>query len=423
VQSPRRTKCPVFGTTCANPPTSPSEFPHQCTILDLITHVNRRQIVQLLGYSAMTVPLRAFSNHRVIVAGAGIIGASIAYHLAKRGAQVTLLEKEHPAAGTTKNSFAWLNSSEKSPRSYYELNLAGIAGWRRLELDLGASALPIQWGGGVQWCKPDAAATAKMKQHVRDRQAWGYPIRLIDANELPSLLPNVIPGDVGAANFADQEGTVDPVVAAKALVTAAQSLGAKVIYPCELTDIHTANGRVQSISTTQAKMEADYLVLATGNATMSLAAKVALNIPLVESKGILAHTVPQPELLHRVIMPPGADIKQNFDGRIVTGANFGDTGNAQPTPELGAQYLASAAQFLPHLKNAKLDYMTLGYRVMPKDGHPIIGRSPRFPNCYAAALHSGMTCAPIVGQLAALEILDQVDVDLLSPYRAARFSA
>lgn len=85
-----------------------------------------------------------------------------------------LLEKEHPAAGTTKNYFAWLNASEKSPRSYYDLNLAGIAGWRRLELDLGAS-LPIQWGGGVQWCKPEAQLPERMRQHVKERQAWAIP--------------------------------------------------------------------------------------------------------------------------------------------------------------------------------------------------------------------------------------------------------
>src|ERR1700739_4132361 len=123
--------------------------------------MNRRTLVRLLGYSAVAVPGHALSHDHVIVAGAGIIGASIAYHLAKRGARVTLLEKEHPAAGTTKNSFAWLNASEKSPRSYYDLNLAGIAGWRRLELDLGAS-LPIQWGGGVQWCKPEADLPERM---------------------------------------------------------------------------------------------------------------------------------------------------------------------------------------------------------------------------------------------------------------------
>jgi len=148
-----------------------------------------------------------------------------------------------------------------------------------------------------------------------------------------------------------------------------------------------------------------------------------MHVPLKESKGILAHTAPQPELLKRVMMPPGADVKQNFDGRIVTGANFGDTGDAQPTMELGHQYLAAAARYFPQLRNAKVEYMTLGYRVMPQDGYPIIGRSSKIPNFYVAALHSGMTCAPIVGQLAATEILDQVDVDLLQPYRAARFSA
>jgi len=390
--------------------------------------MNRRQLVQILGSTAVTLggaPLHALTRDHVIVAGAGIIGASIAYHLAKRGARVTLLEKEHPAAGTTKNSFAWLNASEKSPRSYYDLNLAGIAGWRRLELELGA-ALPIQWGGGVQWCKPEAQLAERMKEHVKERQAWGYSIRLIDREDLlrllPSAAPGATPGDIGAANFADQEGTVDPVVAANALVSAAKSLGAKVIYPCEVKDFRMAEGRVRAVITTQGSMEADYFVLATGNGTTELAAKAGMRVPLKESKGILAHTVPQPELLKRVMMPPGADVKQNFDGRIVTGANFGDTGEAQPTAELGRQYLAAAAQYFPQLRNAKVEYMTLGYRVMPQDGHPIIGRSPKFPNFYVAALHSGMTCAPIVGQLAATEILDQVDVDLLQPYRAARFS-
>ena len=386
--------------------------------------MNRRRFVQILGGTGVTLgggPLSALTRDHVIVAGAGIIGASIAYHLARRGARVTLLEKEHPAAGTTKNSFAWLNSSEKSPRSYYDLNLAGIAGWRRLELDIGAS-LPIQWGGGVQWCKSEAQLSEHMREHVKERQGWGYSIRLIAREDLLRLIPNATPGEVGAASFADQEGTLDPVVAANALVSAAQSLGAAVIYPCEVQDFHLAEGRVRAVITTQGPMEADFIVVATGNGTTELAAKAGMRVPLKESKGILAHTAPQPELVRRVMLAPGADVKQNFDGRIVTGANFGDTGDAQPTMELGHQYLAAAARYLPQLRNARVEYMTLGYRVMPQDGYPIVGRSARFPNFYVAALHSGMTCAPIIGQLAATEILDQVDVDLLHPYRADRFS-
>lgn len=103
--------------------------------------------------AASAAKLSAFNRDHVVVAGAGIIGASIAYHLAKRGARLTLLERERPAAGTTRNSFAWLNASSKSPRGYYELNLAGMLGGRRLAIEIGPS-LPVQWGGGLQWCKP-----------------------------------------------------------------------------------------------------------------------------------------------------------------------------------------------------------------------------------------------------------------------------
>jgi hypothetical protein len=65
--------------------------------------------------------------------------------------------------------------------------------------------------------------------------------------------------------------------------------------------------------------------------------------------------------------------------------------------------------------------MTLGHRVLPQDGFPIVGFPERRPNLYIAALHSAMTMGPIIGQLAAMEILDGVEVDLFAPYRLSRF--
>jgi glycine/D-amino acid oxidase-like deaminating enzyme len=386
--------------------------------------MNRRNFAQLMGLSMLSLAearLNAWTADRVIVAGAGIMGASIAYHLAKRGARVTLLEKEHPAAGTTKNSFAWLNAYGKSPRAYYNLNLAGIAGWRRLEIEIGPS-LPLQWGGGIQWCKHDDQQIDAMKKHVRERQGWGYAVRMVDQGELARLVPYAEIKESGAANFADQEGTVDPVVAAKALVAKSKSLGVKVVYPCDVTGVQSSNGRVKAVQTTQGLMECDSFVLATGNGTMDLAAKAGLAVPLKESKGILVHTTPRPQLVNRVIMPPACNIKQNADGRVVTGTNFEDTGDLQPTHEVGQRYLTTAASYIPQLKTDQIEFMTLGHRVMPKDGLPIVGRFSKLPNVYVAAMHSGMTLAPVMGELAALEILDQVNVDLLDSFRPARFA-
>src|SRR6516225_1823039 len=95
--------------------------------------MNRRNVLAV--FSATLV--KGFAkNDRVLIAGAGIVGASIAYHLAKRGANVTVLEKHRPGAGATEKSFAWINSFSKQPRSYYDLNLYGMAGWRRLALEI-----------------------------------------------------------------------------------------------------------------------------------------------------------------------------------------------------------------------------------------------------------------------------------------------
>src|SRR5271169_1849737 len=95
---------------------------------------------------------------RIIVVGAGIVGASIAYHLVKRGAKVTIMEAVRPGAGATDKSFGWINATfSKRPRAYFDLNQLGIAGWRRLEIELG-SELKVQWGGSVAWSPAGGAA-------------------------------------------------------------------------------------------------------------------------------------------------------------------------------------------------------------------------------------------------------------------------
>lgn len=387
--------------------------------------MNRRRFVQLMAGTAVAAQsrrMRATGRDKVIVVGAGIIGSSIAYHMAKQGAEVTLLEKDHPAAGTTRNSFALLNASGKTPRSYYDLNLAGVKGWHRLKLEIG-SELPLQLCGSLEWSAPDPATLEAKRKHIQERQSWGYSIREIGVAEIAQLVPGVAPGPVGFAQFADVEATIDPVAAANVLVAKAQAYGAKVNFPCEVTAMDLGDGRIRGLQTTKGKMEADYVVLAAGNAIPGLASMAGMIVPLKESKGILAHSMPQPNALNRVIMPPGCDAKQHPDGRIVTGLNFGDTGDTVPTMELGASYFAQLAKYLPAATSAKVEFMTLGHRVLPKDDHPIMDRSQKYPNLYVAAQHSGMTCAPIVGQLVAMELLDQVSVDMFEPYRLSRFKS
>ena len=176
----------------------------------------------------------AAKKDRVVIVGAGIMGASIGYHLAKRGADVAILEKQRPGNGATKKSFAWINAGfSKQPRWYYDLNFLGIGGWRRLALEL--ADLQIQWGGSVEWCKPGTPEAGKLKQNLRTRQQWGYPAHLVDEAEFHRLLPAIAPGPMGAACHSEMEGTVDPMHALGVFLKHAQQAGARVEYPCEVT--------------------------------------------------------------------------------------------------------------------------------------------------------------------------------------------
>jgi glycine/D-amino acid oxidase-like deaminating enzyme len=385
--------------------------------------MNRREFAYFAGgfaLSAQTKPLWSATASHVVIVGAGIMGASIGYHLAQRGARVTILEKERPGAGATQNSFAWLNAGEKRPRPYYELNMLGMTGWRRLALEIGPE-LPIQFGGGVQW-QADPAAIDKFTKSVAEQESFGYSVRLISQPELQKLLPEVSPGAVSVASFSDQEGTVDPLGAAQVLLRKAKELGVEVEYPCEVTGFDTSSGRVVGVQTNQGKIEADHFVLASGNGIPPLAQAVGLTVPLVLSTGVLAHTVPLPRHINRVAITQGMTLKQNPDGRFVTGTDFVGTPGVAATREEGQKLLETASKYLPALKDAKLEFVTLGHRVLPKDGHSIIGRSRTFPNAYVVATHSGMTLAPILGQLAAAEVLDGVAVDLLASFRPDRFA-
>ena len=357
-------------------------------------------------------------NNRVVIAGAGIIGASIAYHLAKRGGNVTVLEKQRPGAGATEKSFAWLNAFSKQPRSYYDLNLLGMAGWRRLTLEI--PELRIQWGGSVQWATGEEVE--RMRRNISRVEQWGYAAHLIEEAEIGKLLPGSVAGTVNAACFAEQEGTVDPAQALGAILNGARTLGAKVEYPCEVTGISIAGGRVRGVETTRGKMEADFLVLAAGVDTPRLARMAQVNVPLKESPGLLAHTAPAARMMERLALAPGANIKQNPDGRIVTGTDFAGAAKIDTSREFGEKLLENARRYLPRIQEARLETVTLGYRVLPRDDHPIVGFAQKCPNLYIAAMHSGMTLSPVIGQTAAAEILDGVSVDLLNDYRPARFA-
>ena len=385
--------------------------------------MDRRGFIQLydgLGVSVL-YPTEARSEpDRIVVIGGGILGTSIAYHLARRGAHVVQCEKLRPGSGATEKSFARFKADYRTqPTPYNLLNRLGMFNWRQLQRDL-QGELQIQWGGNVKWSPPGNAAE-KLRLDVR-QQDWRYATHLVDEADVHRLLPNVTPGPVGAASFSEQEGTVDPVQALAVLLKNAERFGVKLLYPCEVTGFELASGRISAVQTTRGRFPADVVVLAAGVGTPALAGKLGVRVPLKDSPGVLAHTPVVPPILERMAHPAGTFIKQNPDGGVVIrGSDFRGPRVTDASREHGQQLMRAAAQFVPRLDRVPLERMTLGWRPMPQDELPIVGFSQACPNLYIATMHSGMTLGPLMGQLTALEILDNADVDLLQPYRLSRF--
>jgi glycine/D-amino acid oxidase-like deaminating enzyme len=382
----------------------------------------RRTVLQLAGGLAIS-GVRPFAfqpsqRNRIVIAGGGILGANIAYQLAKRGAPVTLLERATPGAGATANSFAWINA-RKQPLPYFTLNLLGIQAWRELHAELG-SQLPVTWGGTVEWTS-SAERAAAQAEAVRRFQTWGYPIHLIDQPGLHALEQHIVPGDVTSAAHAEIEGSADPVLATDVILARAARAGAQVRYPVEVVGLEMRNGRLRAVKTSTGDVEADVIVMACGTDTPRVAAMAGLTVPLTRSPGILVHTTPQPRVIDRIALSPIGNIKQKVNGRIVAGLDFGPAAAETTSREHGERFLKRMSAILPQLAGAELDKVTLGLRPLPKDGHPIIGFPEGRRDVYLTVMHSGITLGPLVGRLAATEILDRVQVDPLAPYRLERF--
>ena len=359
----------------------------------------------------------------IVVAGAGIIGASLAYHLAKRGAVVTVVDADGPARGASGKSFGWINATfSKRPRAYYDFSLSAIQAWHRLEDEFEPGAFQSQWGGSVAWL-PAGRESEELKRDIANHRDWGYAVRLMDPSEFRRLLPNVSPGEIALACHCEPEGAVDPTHAVSLLLEAARRFGADVRHPCRITGFDLAKDRIHAVRTSQGSIQTETVVLACGTGSPPLAQLAGVRVPLKDAPGILVHTAPQPSLIDRIVIAPEVHFRQDATGCVIIGgqlvAGAGTAATPLADPE---QIFEHAARYLPKLDGAKIDRVTLGQRVMPLDEYPIVGFSAECPNLYIAATHSGVTLAPIIGELAADEILDDVRRAELAPYRPTRFA-
>ena len=381
----------------------------------------------------MVIPHRP---QNVTVIGAGILGAAIAWRLARRGVHVSLIDKDQPGHGASSHSFAWINAGAKEPIGYHNLNRRSLEMWPRFAVGIGDDGDPdnvgLRWGGKVSW-ESDPAAAEGLVARVRQLQSWGYPIRLIDAGELKRLEPVLDIGPVAAAEYSPNEGQVEPQMVVDACLRRLREMGCEIHVDTEVHGFQRYDdGRIQALITASGPREADAVVMAAGTATTRLAALAGVNVPQAESPGVVIRTEPLPSLLNNVPVvyaPALGDgrreihLRQCADGRLMIGEGDQESLAEDDTQAHADDLLARASRYLPGLSGAQAVPVPVGWRPMPLDGYPVMGFASEAPNLYVALTHSGVTLAPALSQLTAQEICDGTPPEaVLGPYRPQRFA-
>lgn len=347
---------------------------------------------------------------RVVVVGAGIVGASLAYHLAGKGAMVTVVEAQDIASGVTGRSFAWINTQHAGPDPIAELRGAAITAYRSLESRL--PSLAIRWTGALTFNEQTHAAPA-----ASGHQASASRVSRAQILELEPNLKN----PPQSALYAAEEGALDAVAATQALIEGAQALGAQVFTRSRVLGLVRQGTQVAGVETTAGIIDADVVVLAAGTGITQLTEMLEVSLPIQASPAIFIRYTSAPQLVRTLISSPEMEVRQSSDGALLAAEDYLDDAPENQPAAIALRTAEAIRNQFHDAGSIELQMACVGLRPMPADGVPIIGYLPTAGGVYVCAMHPGVTLAAIVGRLASEEIMEGKVSSALSPCRPDRF--
>ncbi|MFL5689247.1 MAG: NAD(P)/FAD-dependent oxidoreductase [Chloroflexota bacterium] len=393
------------------------------------------------------------SSPDVLVIGGGIVGAATAYHLARRGVSVTLLEAERLASGATGRNlgFIWLHTRRKGPE--LDLVMTTRTGLESLSEELGED-FGLRCGGGLIYAVTEAQAVV-MREFVTSRVADGVPMEYLTGDEARSLAP-ILPDTVVAASYCPLDAQMDPRRYVRAFAHAAQRAGATVVEGAAVRTLEATGRRITRVETDRGPMAAGQVVLAAGAWTPFLGAQLGLDIPIHPMRLQIVQTEPMPPRLDVLLYGPAAvkqysifqelpsfrpetfatDLEdrlglallesacQAADGSYLLGCAM-DYPGFDWQPDLAGISLVADGLLaaIPELRAAKFARAWAGLLPFTSDNLPIIGRPEGFDDLIVAAGHVfGNGAGPTTGRLVADLICGTEPVLDITAFRPDRSS-
>jgi glycine/D-amino acid oxidase-like deaminating enzyme len=387
----------------------------------------------------------------VLIVGGGIVGAASAYHLARSGVSVTLVEAERLAFGATGRNlgFIWVHTRKAGPE--LELVMSTRAGIEDLvgELDFPVDLLT---NGGLVFFHDERQASV-MQEFVTRRNADGVPLLLLSGDEARELAP-LLPPSVLGATFCPLDAQVEPTRWVQAFAAAASRHGAVIREGVRVSALLRDGDRIIGAETSDGRIEAANVVLAAGGWAPELASTVGLELPIHPMRLQIVQTLPMPAETRHVIygatalkqyavfqdLPSFDDslfvnevewrhdmlllesFCQKADGSYLLGCSMDYPGFRWDADLRGVSLINEVLMdHVPRFREAGFAKAWAGILPFTVDNLPIIDRLPGIDGLIVAAGHVfGNGAGPTTGQLVAALVTGGQPVISLQPFQAQR---
>ena len=360
----------------------------------------------------------------IVIVGGGIVGASCAYFLAERGAEVLLLE-----AGRIGREASGVNAGgvRQQARALPEMPLAleSVRLWADLERRL---EVPLEYERcGDLWIVESAEDAARLRAVAARERETGLALEWVDGAALRALVPSIAPGVLGGT-FCPTGGQANPLRVAAAIGRRARDLGAIVWEGCPVRAL-ARDGEGFALDCAHGRVRASRVVLAAGAWTPIVAEGLGARLPISLFVPQMQATVPLPRVLGTVLLgfTRKLSMKQMRSGAVLVGGGkrgWGDLvtrakGLAAESMRLGA---VDAVDVLPLLGRTETTRTWVGLEGLTSDEMPIID-CLETDRVYVAAGFSGhgFAIGPVVGRLLAEWLLDGTPSMDVSAFRLNRF--
>jgi D-amino-acid dehydrogenase len=375
------------------------------------------------------MPAKGDAEMRIVVVGAGVLGASTAYHLAREGADVAVVDQAHEGRATAAGAgilCPW--ASHVDDPAFYELYAAGARYYSDLVpalSELGETDLGFRRAGALI-VSTDPTELKSAESLLRDRRMEAPEIGDVDRlfpREVKALFPP-LRADLAGIHVAGG-ARVDGRRLAASLLRAAEHHGATVARG--FVELISRGNRVPSVRLDDREIVADAVVITAGAWSPALLRPLGINLPIQPQRGQIIHLhLPGQETNSwPVVLPPGSHYLLAFDdSRVVAGATreSGAGFDYRVTAAGQAEVLSEALRIAPGLGAATLVETRVGFRPVSLDGWPLLGQVRNVEglvigNGLGAA---GLTIGPLAGRLLADVVLDRQPALDLAPFDPLR---